>query len=407
MTSQRQRFLSLMFLLAAGGANAATEGRLVVHEWGTFTSVQGSNGQPLGGMHHEEEQLPNFVGGRDLLSETPSQRDCRPFKGFPICDDQAPGPVIHGGDVTQKMETPVIYFHSDRPRQMKVKVDFPQGIISQYYPRPTLFRPAIGQAFALFGGHTEFNVEVLTAPVALPPVSRQSVYGPAREVSANFIRSGQENEKFIFYRGLGQFGTNLQLTSKGGALTLNNRSGDAIPAVFLLEVTSRGGQIKGLGELQGNGQIQISASDLAGFREKLDRPERFMRNAKALLVSALVNSGLFKDEALAMVNTWERSYFQNPGLRVLYVLSRPETDRLLPLQVQPEPQAVERALVGRIEVLLDQEEQTLLASLERGELTLSQMGRFAEPKLRRLKQLAVSTSDQQKLDLLIQQANQP
>jgi hypothetical protein len=36
----------------------------IVHEWGTFTSVQGSNGKPLGGSHHGEERLPAFVHSR-------------------------------------------------------------------------------------------------------------------------------------------------------------------------------------------------------------------------------------------------------------------------------------------------------------------------------------------------------
>lgn len=37
---------------------------LVVHEWGTYTSVQGSNGKPLPGCHHGEESLPEFVRSR-------------------------------------------------------------------------------------------------------------------------------------------------------------------------------------------------------------------------------------------------------------------------------------------------------------------------------------------------------
>jgi hypothetical protein len=37
---------------------------LIVHEWGTFTSVQGSNGKPLAGSHHGEEPLPGFIHSR-------------------------------------------------------------------------------------------------------------------------------------------------------------------------------------------------------------------------------------------------------------------------------------------------------------------------------------------------------
>src|SRR5262249_3461083 len=41
-------------------------GKLIVHEWGTFLSVQGSDGQTLGGMIESEERLPNFVRERAL-----------------------------------------------------------------------------------------------------------------------------------------------------------------------------------------------------------------------------------------------------------------------------------------------------------------------------------------------------
>ena len=33
----------------------------IVHEWGTFTTLAGSDGILLPGLYHEEEQLPNFV----------------------------------------------------------------------------------------------------------------------------------------------------------------------------------------------------------------------------------------------------------------------------------------------------------------------------------------------------------
>ena len=55
--------------------------RLVVHEWGTFTSLVGSNGQAQNGMYHEDEALPDFVklaeafGAVGLRAKTPSDLD--------------------------------------------------------------------------------------------------------------------------------------------------------------------------------------------------------------------------------------------------------------------------------------------------------------------------------------------
>lgn len=42
---------------------------LVVHEWGTFTSMQGSDGIALEGLQREEEGLPPFVQSRSEVRD--------------------------------------------------------------------------------------------------------------------------------------------------------------------------------------------------------------------------------------------------------------------------------------------------------------------------------------------------
>src|SRR2546422_9482704 len=79
----------------------AQKSEFVVHEWGTFTSVQGSDGTVLEGLQHEEEPLPDFVHARAAITNDHG-------KGLTM-------PAIH---VTQKMETPVIYFYA--PGRMNV-----------------------------------------------------------------------------------------------------------------------------------------------------------------------------------------------------------------------------------------------------------------------------------------------
>src|ERR1041385_1541376 len=34
---------------------------LIIHEWGTFTSLQNSSGTPIGGINIDDEPLPPFV----------------------------------------------------------------------------------------------------------------------------------------------------------------------------------------------------------------------------------------------------------------------------------------------------------------------------------------------------------
>jgi hypothetical protein len=78
------------------------------------------------------------------------------------------------------------------------------------------------------------------------------------------------------------------------------------------------------------------------------------------MVAGLMGSGLRRDEADAMVQTWWDSYFQRPGLRVFWVVPRAETDRVLPLEISPAPKEMVRVLVGRSEILRPEFERQLV-----------------------------------------------
>jgi hypothetical protein len=281
---------------------------------------------------------------------------------------------------------------------VRVNVSFPRGIISQYFPNPTQFFPAIGYARQLAYGSATFNVNLKTAPLTVPQIAVTSVYAPARQVDANFLSSGTENEKFIFYRGLGSFQNQVNVTSTGGALSVQNNSSNYVPAAFVIDVGTDGsGSIRKLNALLSQAIVTISADELKNIRNSRQSQGMFLANAAFNLNAALRGAGMNADEAVAMTNTWKNSYFRNPGLRVLYILSRAETDGLLPLSIDPVPQELQRALVGRIEVILDTEEAAMLTSLQNDLLNVGNLGRFAEPKLRRLQQL---TQDQALIDKL-------
>src|SRR5688500_18636621 len=85
---------------AAKGGAASPPDPLVVHEWGTFTSMSGAPGVALDGLQYEEEQLPAFVYSRSEVRECPLRK--QGYKGLEV-------PVEN---VTHKMETPVIYVHT-------------------------------------------------------------------------------------------------------------------------------------------------------------------------------------------------------------------------------------------------------------------------------------------------------
>src|SRR3954451_2592305 len=113
----------LLAAAAAAGfaAQSGTTGDLIVHEWGTFLAVSGSDGISLEGMYHEEHALPSFVHARS--------RD----------QLRLPSVVLKG-------ETPVIYFYTDRAQKVRVDVHFPRGLWTQWYPQAQVVGPQFAQA---------------------------------------------------------------------------------------------------------------------------------------------------------------------------------------------------------------------------------------------------------------------
>jgi len=102
--------------------------KLVLHEWGTFISLQDEEGKAISGINTDDEPVPKFVhrlSWNNLLSE----------------NDEHPkwsqGAVYCHPDVTMRLETPVIYFHPSekwRSQPVKVHVAFRGGWLTEFYP---------------------------------------------------------------------------------------------------------------------------------------------------------------------------------------------------------------------------------------------------------------------------------
>ncbi len=397
--------LGLLLVGASTTARAAdapatrAKGKMIVHEWGTFLSVQGSDGVTSGGMVDSEEALPKFVRERDLNGRN---RACW----------------------MQKMETPVTYFYVDEPRTVQVNVGMPGGLLTHWYPAVRDFGPPVqpkGQPAAagntaggsfLNWGKLELIPDYrnlgfsLTAP-GFKAVDDESTWRFARETESAFVKvpaghpqvnpvATGEWEKFLFYRGLGSFELPLQVRSSGPAsdvrLTLSNRGHDSLTGAFLIQVEDDTIRFAALPDLSGDAITEQSLSSLLP-------PPLPMRDgvglAKQAVEAALVSAGLYYREALAMVNTWERSYFRTDGLRVLYVLPRATTDATIPIQIVPAPDQLIRIMVGRVEVLTPVAEARIekaVANLgsqnsdarKAAAAELSRLGRLAEPVLRRI-----------------------
>jgi hypothetical protein len=385
---------------SARGQTPAPADRLVVHEWGTFTSVQGSDGVGLEGLQHEEERLPAFVYSRTKVRTCPLRN--YGYKGLEV-------PVT---SVTQKMETPVIYFHSKIPRTLDVRVDFVKGLLTQWYPVSDRLGPpeetvqhgpldlkTIDRSFL------SWKVELLPGGAAVSPapptVAADDPWAYARDVDAATVRTlprerpermgPVESERFLFYRGLGTFALPVAVESApGGRAAVKNDGKLALPFAFALEITGDAGRFQPLGEIAAGSRRSFDWSD-----RKLSPKDSVVDGLKAAVAEALVASGLYRDEAAAMVKTWSRVWFGSEGTRIIYSVPRAEVDALLPLVITPAPDEVVRVLVGRIEFLTPETEAIVETALRQrladdaptrdaAMARLVRFDRFLEPHVRRV-----------------------
>jgi hypothetical protein len=237
-------------ILAPAGWDGASH---VAHEWGTFTSLAGSDGSVLDGLMHEETDLPEFV--YDL-------RDRAGVTG-----------------VSPKMETPVVYFYSPETIRVRVGVAFPRGTITQWYPAATFVNHSgtmmngvasspsgktishHADGYIRWGYRNDLEVLARGESVSFPAVAEDDPWRFCREVDANALRvctinaetdaEGYrkltfEDERCLFYRGLGDFPLPLEAKVQSERydmneyrvrLTLGNaKAGEPLRHVFLVWV---------------------------------------------------------------------------------------------------------------------------------------------------------------------------
>jgi hypothetical protein len=371
------------------------------HEWGTFTSLVGSNGVTQDGMFHEDEKLPDFVHSfGETQRPPPATPEPSPRRPNPDCRNRKAcleDSFFENNVITQKMETPVIYFYSDQMQRVDVNVKFPEGIITETFPAPIATSPTMQDIKHAANGNTSFLIDILNSKSEiLPAVDAGNIYSHARNVNSNVIRTNSEMEKFIFYRGMGRFQPRLGIESRGGGLNFSFSQRDRPQATFLVDVNEAGhGQLVQISTQQL--RYSIGSETIRQLQDHNTQNVNFSGivsgvEAHQKLVSSLVDAGLFRDEAEAMINTWEHGYLKVPGLRLLYILPRQEVDQVLPLSMQPAPQNLERVFVGRIELLLDTQENEILNRVlaQKHFFNISSLGRFAEPILRRVREVYVS-----------------
>ena len=338
-------------VLAAGSPD------FTLHEWGTFTSVSGSDGKLLPGLEQEEEPLPGFVHQHDGMPPKP--------KGY--------ARPLH--NVTIKMETPVIYFYAKEPFAAHVRVGFNGGSISQWFPeRSGGETPPAAPVLRMFGatggdidfaknyqGSIEWNVQVQPPSAddgaAIFKPGETPVWLYPRQPDSSLVRTADgAAEKFLFYRGVGNFSLPVKFTLPDDTtLHLKNVSQETIPSVFIFNHPGYEDKASfALLEPLKSGEARTV---------KLAEPQtspNWRHDVYATMRGALIQAGLFPKEADALLQTWWRSYFERPGLRAFWIVPENFTSEVLPLTVQPAPRKQVRVLVGRSELLTPAFEKELV-----------------------------------------------
>lgn len=400
--------------------------KLIVHEWGTFTSFSGSNGVQLDFRPLINEDLPKFVLDRQMQ------------RGVSLLSKARIRAQI-------RMETPVTYFYTDVERTVRAKVEFPGGLLTEFYPPVIAMAPEynpLTEATRPFGKSMLDWGDVHLIPAALltpavkdeqtrkwlqgmieqrvvPTDGTSNPYYHARATDSAFVHvrlpssgepnqfpfmmkpSGDHLEKFLFYRGVGRFEQPLQTAvADDGRIQVTNTGEKPIRSLF--RVTVAGSNIT-YSEME-----LLAAGATAPFAA--DAKSISLSDLQTRVVAALVGEKLYPREAWAMVNTWATSWFAEEGTRIFYMVPQETTDKLLPLTISPKPDETVRVLVGRVEVMTPSVEKQLLEVVRENSVRravhnekfkevknpepmaipaeLLKLGRLAEPALVRVRELA-------------------
>lgn len=351
----------IFILILMMGSKLTYSQSLEVHEWGTFTVAQNDQGETLVGVNTDDEPLPPFVYKKYFGINKNEEKQISGFgKSLPRYINRK---------MRMRLETPVVYFYPKENmtgKDFDFQAEFINGVISEVYPKtfdiqkegPKLESPLSQAVWKNITITDSKNFPITENPVWLEP----------RKVKAKSIQVGEETEKYLFYRGLGENDIPLHVVT--------NRDSKKIE-IFSEEkkslVDDPKYSIENLWYVNVDFQGKIVYKKLNGFTvdsnlrtKKIDFSSEFTKDEKnndyqslfSSMKDALVKEGLFVEEAVAMLKTWEHAYFKQPGSRIFYMVPRVWVDKNLPIKVSVDSK-IERAMIGRIEIISDYQNEIL------------------------------------------------
>ncbi len=386
-----------------GLAEKKLTGNVEVHEWGTFTVLQGSDGKTIRWYQAPEKlvDLPPFV-----------RQQFTPF-------GKSRANLFAGLD-SVRMETPVLYFYPEKAMDIRVSASFPTGRITEVFPPVSFQFDNSGQTLWRGTLLPPDAPEKSRVPAATGPTGRH--YAAARAVPDAWLFSqlspgstppkskdpkkpiAEPIDHFIFYRGAGNadsFPIRAVEQEESGTYQLSNYYHQTIPKLFALRVEdgkSSWTTIKQLAQVGYDKETKKTTNlKSLNFPVATGEIKEVAAALRDAMVSALHTEGLTKAEAEAMVATWDDLWFTDPGTRILAILPQSFADEMVPLQIEPKPTKIERVFVARLELINRAQEQVLTKVLnppaEKDEKVASeklaalQLGRYSAGGMERAKTL--------------------
>lgn len=384
---------------AAAATSAAAEpaGKgLAVHEWGVFTAhddVDVSNAD----VRAEWDGLPDFIYGR--------------IKGRVLPANWGPLEVRF---------RPLIFFHADKPVELRVRVSFPGGQPGVWWPG-TQIPAAKGLLQPDKTDFLEWRLGVDCAPAGFvlrqppPAVPKGHWIETARAVKCGDVYAafGEQQfdcdrERFVFYDGIFPRGKWVRVVvGKDGVVSLHNRTNHP---VFDLTVVNR--------RTEGKVRVGRVATLEAGAEMKsVDMADadagRFSAEASAALAKQLTAGGLNPDEAAVLVALRRDDFFSTDGVQVFYRIPQEEYDRLMPLTVEPKPDKTVRVglvlhphcepdLAERVLAVVRDLNADDFAARDAAVEKLAAMGRAAFTHLARLRKADIPAEVRSRIELVLE-----
>ncbi len=296
--------LLLFFLLSGSSTDVKGDEEekvnLVVHEWGVFHFKLGDVSLSKSEIFAE---LPKFV-----LKPKVEKPDF--FK-----------PEIPKKPGATKRK-PIIYFYADKPTRVSVTVKLTSG-------KPLCWWPEAKVDNGTFTWD-KFIVGETESKAVVKEVDKKNWFNIARQTDASWLTVNKTKEKFLFYEGdESDFDLPLKITGTKSKMKVNLLDKKTLHDVFFIN----GKKVKYIKKL--------TAGIIINFEEVNESS-----NAKDKLQKALKKAGLKTKEASGIVKIWDKEFFQNKGIRIIYRITKKAYDKLLPIKIVPKP--IELVRVGLV-----------------------------------------------------------